>query len=140
MQLMSKILVDTNILVYGIDEDSEFFERARKIIDQEKNQLVTTSKNLVEFLAVTTKTSGYNLDNSTALEIVEEIIQGIEIIYPTQESIAIFLDLMNRYQPKGLKVHDIEIISIGLANGLHEVATFNAKDFKSIKEITLLEI
>ena len=95
---------------------------------------------MVEFLAVTTKTSVYNLDNSTALEIVEEIIQGIEIIYPTQESIAIFLDLMNRYQPKGLKVHDIEIISIGLAYGLHEVATFNAKDFKSIKEITLLKI
>ena len=49
---MSKILVDTNILVYGIDEDSAFFKRARKLLEQEKNQLVTTSKNLVEFLAV----------------------------------------------------------------------------------------
>jgi len=74
------------------------------------------------------------------LEIVEEIIQGVEIVYPTQESMAIFLDLMNRYQPKGLKVHDFEIISIGLANGLYEVATFNKKDFKPIKEISLLEV
>jgi len=122
---MSKILVDTNILVYGIDEESSFFKRARKILEQEKNQLVTTSKNLIEFLAVTTKTTGYNLDNDTALEIVEEIIQGIEIVHPTQESMAIFLDLMNRYQPKGLKVHDFEIISIGLAHGMHKVATFN---------------
>lgn len=118
---MSKILVDTNILVYGIDEDSTFFKRARKILEQERNQLVTTSKNLVEFLTVITKSSGYNLNNDTALDIVEEIIKGIEIVYPTQESLAIFLDLMNRYQPKGLKVHDFEIISIGLANGLHEV-------------------
>jgi len=137
---MSKILVDTNILVYGIDEDSSFFKRARKILEQEKYQLVTTSKNLIEFLAVTTKSSGYNLENNTALEIIEEIIQGIEIVYPTQESMAIFLDLMNRYQPKGLKVHDFEIISIGLAHGIHEVATFNIKDFKSVKEITLAEI
>ena len=66
--------------------------------------------------------------------------QGIEIVYPTQESMAIFLDLMNRYHPKGLKVHVFEIISIGLAHGIHEVATFNSKDFKSVKEITLTEI
>jgi len=137
---MNKILVDTNILVYGIDEESSFFKRARKILEQDKYQIVTTSKNLIEFLAVTTKTSGYNLNNDTALEIIEEIIQGIEIVYPRQESIAIFLDLMNRYQPKGLKVHDFEIISIGLAHELHEVATFNIKDFKSVKEISLAEI
>jgi len=137
---MSKILVDTNILVYGIDEDSTFFKRARKILEQEKYQLITTSKNLIEFLSVTTKTSGYNLDNNTALEIIDEIISGIEIVYPTQESMAILLDLMNRYQPKGLKVHDFEIISIGLAHGIQEVATFNTKDFKPVKEITLAEV
>jgi len=109
-------------------------------LEQEKNQLVTTSKNLIEFLAVTTKSSGYNLNNDTALEIVEEIITGIEIVYPTQESMAIFLDLLNRYQPKGLKIHDFEIISIGLANGIHEVATFNTRDFESVKEISLLQV
>lgn len=137
---MSKVLVDTNILVYGIDEDSTFFKRARKILEQETNQLVTTSKNLIEFLAVITKSSGYNLRNETALEITEEIIQGIDIVYPTQESMAIFLDLMNRYQPKGLKVHDFEIISIGLAHGIHQVATFNIKDFKSVKETSIIEV
>lgn len=137
---MSKILIDTNILVYGIDEDSTFFKRARKILEQETDQLVTTSKNLIEFLAVITKSLGYNLKNDTALEIVEEIIQGIDIVYPTQESLAIFLDLMNRYQPKGLRVHDFEIISIGLAHGIHKVATFNTKDFKSVKEISLAKI
>ena len=137
---MSKILIDTNILIYGIDEDSEFFNRARKILEQEENQLVTTSKNLIEFLAVTTKRSGFNLNNETVLAIVEEIIEGIEIIYPTKESLAIFLDLMDRYQPKGLKVHDLEIICIGLAHGVHEVATFNIKDFQSVKEISLTEI
>jgi len=137
---MSKVLVDTNIFVYGIDEDSAFYKRARKILEQDKYQLVTTSKNLIEFVAVITKSSGYNLNNDTALEIIEEIIQGVEIVYPTQESMAIFLDLMNRHQPKGLKVHDFEIISIGLAHGVHEVATFNTKDFKSIKEISLAEI
>ena len=74
------------------------------------------------------------------MEIIEEIILGIEIVYPTQESMAIFLDLMNQYHPKGLKIHDFEIISISLAHGVHKVATFNTKDFKSVKEISLAEI
>src|SRR5690625_3270274 len=121
---MSKILVDTNILVYGIDEDSTFFKRARKILEQEKYQLITTSKNLIEFLSVTTKTSGYNLDNNTALEIIDEIISGIEIVYPTQETMAILLDLMNRYQPKCMKVHEFIILRLCLSHGIYDGTNF----------------
>lgn len=134
---MNKILVDTNVFVYGIDQDSIYFERARQVLDESERQLVTTSKNLVEFLAVATKSTGYDLHTDLALEIFDEIIRGVEILYPTQESVAIFLELMSRYQPKGLKVHDIEIVSIGLANKVSEVATFNTKDFQSLKEVTL---
>jgi len=57
-----------------------------------------------------------------------------------QDSMAIFLELVSLYQPKGSRVHDIEIISIGLANRVYEVATFNAADFKSIREISLVSI
>ncbi|NBC64182.1 MAG: PIN domain-containing protein [Bacteroidetes bacterium] len=137
---MSRILIDTNIFIYGIDEDSNFFKRARKILDQKENQLVTTSKNLVEFLSVVTRSSGYDLSNDVALNITEEIIQGVDVMYPTQESTAILLDLISRYQPKGLKIHDFEMISIGLANGLQEVATFNEKDFGYVEEIKLFKV
>ena len=104
------------------------------------NPGVTTPKNLLEFLAVVTRNSGYNLKTELALEIFDDIIQGIEILYPTQDSLAIFLELMDRYQPNGLKVHDFEIISIGLTAGVHQVATFNEKDFKNVKEISLLAL
>lgn len=137
---MSRVLIDTNIFVYVIDEDSKYYDQAKRILDQREKQLVTTSKNLIEFLAVVTKSSGYNLNFELALEIIEEIIQSVEVIYPTQESMAIFLELVHRHSPSGLKVHDFEIISIGLAHGIHEVATFNTKDFKSIKEISLLNL
>lgn len=137
---MSKLLVDTNILVYGIDEDSQFFNQSRQILDHSENQLITTSKNLIEFLAVVTRSSGYDLETKVALEILDEIIQRVEIVYPSQDSLAIFLELSERYQPKGLKLHDFEIISIGLAAGVHDVATFNTKDFKAVKEVSLLDL
>jgi len=135
---MNRLLIDTNILVYGLDEESEYFDRSRKIINNNKYQLVTTSKNLIEFVTVATKANGYNLQATTVLDILEDILQGIEIIYPSHLSIEIFLSLFKTYQPKGLKVHDFEIMSIGLAHNIHEIATFNSKDFKGVKEITLL--
>ena len=134
---MNRVLVDTNIFVYGIDEDSIYYRQAKLILDQREKQLVTTSKNLTEFLSVVTKSSGYGLTSELALEIVEEIIQSVEVIYPSQESMAILLDLVHRYSPSGLRIHDFEIINIGLAHGIQKVATFNTKDFKSVKEITL---
>ncbi len=137
---MNRILIDTNVFVYGIDRDSKYYRQAKNIIDQRERSLVTTSKNLTEFLTVVTKPSGYNLSPELALEIVEEIIQGIEVIYPTQESMAILLELVNRYSPSGLKIHDFEIISIGLAHGIQDVATFNIEDFKLVKEISLLKL
>ena len=137
---MSKLLLDSNVLVYSIDEDSRFFSRARKVIDTTDKSLLTTSKNLAEFLSVITKSNGYDLNPQLALEILGEIIQGIEVIYPSYESTRVFLDLVQQYQPKGLKIHDFEIISIGLANGCHEFATFNTKDITLVKEISLLNI
>lgn len=137
---MSKLLIDTNILVYGIDQDSKFFQQSRDILDQSDNQLFTTSKNLLEFLAVVTRKSGYHLKPKLALQIIDDIIQSIDIIYPSQDSLAIFLELMDHYQPRGLRVHDLEIISIGLAQGIHQLATFNKKDFQEIKEISLTEL
>jgi predicted nucleic acid-binding protein len=58
---MNKLLVDTNILIYGIDEDSKFFERSCHILEYFDCQLITTSKNLVEFLTVVTHAPGYGL-------------------------------------------------------------------------------
>jgi predicted nucleic acid-binding protein len=137
---MSKLLVDTNILIYGIDEDSKFFDQSRNILDHSDYQLVTTSKNLVDFLTVVTRASGYDFKTDRALEILDEIIQIVQIIYPSQDSLAILLELTRRYQPSGLKIHDYEIISIGLAAGIYDVATFNKKDFQAVNEITLLDL
>lgn len=50
---MNKILVDTNVLIYSIDEDSKYFDSAQKIFSEEL-ELYTTSKNLSEFLTVVT--------------------------------------------------------------------------------------
>lgn len=138
--MSNDLLIDTNILVYAIDEDSQFYATSRSVLQQKNKTLFTTSKNLTEFLTVITRSSGYGLSSEIALNFLQKLIQQLEIIYPTPDSLAIFLELVTQYQPSGLKLHDFEIISIALANGISEIATFNKKDFQIITEITLLEL
>lgn len=113
---MNSILVDTNVLIYAIDEDSVYFEQARDIISRSDLNLYTTSKNLSELMI---------------------FFSIFTILSPTEKSYRVLIDLLKHYQPIGLQIHDFEIASIGLAYGIDRIATMNEKDFKKIAEIEL---
>lgn len=137
--LMNRILVDTNVLVYSIDEDSKFNSRAIKLLTNQKYDLYTTSKNLSEFLVVLTKGIEVPLTIKEAVDLLEGLMANLTILYPSKYSYRQFKKLVLKYKPRGLKIHDFEIVSIGLENGIKQVATINIKDFKSINELHLIE-
>ena len=62
----------------------------------------------------------------------------MQILYADKNSSEIFKELLLKYKPLGLKIHDFEIISIGLANDISNFYTANIKDFKMISEINLI--
>ena len=72
-----------------------------------------------------------------ALSVIDDLKLLLTVLYPTEKSYDILLGLLSKYQPAGLKIHDFEIVSIGLANQVEQIATFNTKDFASIREIHL---
>jgi len=43
---MSKILVDTNVFIYAFDESSQFHKKTVAILENEENELFTTTKNI----------------------------------------------------------------------------------------------
>lgn len=132
---MSKLLLDTNVLIYSIDKDSKYFTKAHNIFS-DQYELYTTSKNLSEFLSVITRIPN-PLSLKDALLVIEDFTNVMTILYPDAESFLIFKDLLERYQPIGLQIHDYEILSIGLSNQITSIATFNEKDFNKVKEIKL---
>lgn len=136
---MNKILVDTNVLIYSIDEDSIFHTLSKKLIQNTNYSLYTTSKNLSEFLVVLTRGSEVSVSIEDALKTLENLIAVFTILYPSEASTNIFKELLSEYRPKGLKIHDFEIVSIGLQNGIKNVATINKDDFKGIKEIEVVD-
>ena len=136
--MSDRILIDTNILIYSIDVDSKFHHKSIKLLLNPDNELYTTSKNISEFLVVLTRAESIKITVLEALDILSELLINITILYPTEQTQNIFYKLLKKYTPTGLRIHDFEIVSIALANGIKNIATQNISDFKNIEEIKIV--
>ena len=134
------VLIDTNILIYSIDVDSKFHERALNLLQNPTLDLFTTSKNISELLVVLTRSDQIKLSTSECLDIIKDILVDIHILFPNEATFSIFQNLINKYNPRGLWIHDVEIASIGIAYGITQIATNNVSDFKRIEEIEIIQI
>jgi predicted nucleic acid-binding protein len=138
--MSDRILIETNVLIYAIDADSRFHQQAIQLIQNPNYDLYTTSKNLSEFLVVLTRTETIKIDTVKALDILKVLISNLNVLYPSEESYQKFIELLGKYRPRGLRIHDFEIISIALTSGITQIATQNIDDFKSIGEISITQL
>ena len=118
---MNKILLDTNVLIYAIDADSKYHKKSLELINDSTLSLYTTSKNISEFLVVLTRTEAVRIEVQEALEILLDLLLNIIVLYPTERSSEVFYNLLKKYNPSGLRIHDFEIISIGLSYGIRKI-------------------
>lgn len=132
---MSKILIDTNVMIYALDNHSKYFRQANNISEDDNNTNYTTSKNILEFFAVASK---LKFDSQTVKTFYSELKQNFIILFPTLESLTLFEHLIDKYKPNGNKVFDIELVSIILINSIKQIATFNQKDFENIDEVSII--
>ncbi len=130
-------MVDTNLLAYSVDEESAFFERADQLLYHSGYELFTTSKNIAEYLCAMTRIDGAGALPEVLAD-VQDFKKSITILYPNKGSSTIFEKLLLKYMPAGKRIHDFEIIAIGLANGITQIATVNTKDFKGVEEISII--
>jgi predicted nucleic acid-binding protein len=138
---MNRILVDTNVLVYAVDEASAFHAAAERVLENPEHSLFTTSKNLSEFLVVLTRGVAAPVSIEDALLLLlEDLMADFTVLYPNASSQRVLARLLRKYRPKGLKIHDFEIMSIVLDNGIRRIATVNKDDFKTVEEIELVDI
>lgn len=130
---MNRVVVDTNVFIYDFDKSSAHHLHAKKILISTDIELFVTTKNISEFFAVCSKNRS---DFKLTIKYHQEILTNLIVLYPSQQSLQIFESLISIYRPIGNKVFDLEIVSIMLANNIHQIATFNNKDFEAIKEIS----
>ena len=95
---MSKLFLDTNILVYAIDADSQYHTIARDLLLSSDHELFTSMKNLSEFLAAVTRFGDPPLPVDNALDAVESFTNLCTILYATPQSTQRFYQLLREYQ------------------------------------------
>lgn len=80
MSKILKILLDTHILIYAIDEDS----KSQELLYNSNFELFTSFKNLSEFLSVVTKVSINPQITEDELVVIEDSTNILIILYPTE--------------------------------------------------------
>lgn len=136
---MSKTyFIDTNVFIYALDQDSSYHLWARRYINDENIVRVTAAKNLTELVAVLTKGGSYSLSHREVLDIVRTISSSCLIYHSDSVTFNIFVDLVEKFKPIGVRAHDFEIASIALGNGVTDFVTANRRDFVKIRELNLV--
>ena len=139
------IFIDTNILIYANNKDSNLCDLAR----QKLNDLSETGSSFIisdqvirEYLVIMTR-PGYiekPVSSISALEDIERMLKEFVLIFPDQDSLKNLMDLVSKYEIKGKRIHDTAIVSLMLSNGIKDILTNNIDDFKSFHEIKVLSL
>jgi len=95
---MNKVLVDTNILIYALDDKSEFHSSALAVLQHKDYRIYICTKNISEFFAVCTK---LKYTQGAIFDFYEDVKTSTDILYPDSNSLRLFESLLMRYQPRG---------------------------------------
>lgn len=138
-------LIDTNILVYRADHNSDFYEPSVNLIQQGMKgeiALCLSPQNLAEFYAVITdqKRVTNPLSPMDARAEVEKYFksQNIRKIYQTKDLLPKLLELMDKYQITRQQIFDLQLVAMMLINDVTQIYTFNRKHFEPYQEIQVL--
>lgn len=134
---MNKRILDTNVLIYGMDAQSRYHAAALSILTDPAYALSISTKVVAEFFAVCSK---LKVSHADALKFFHEVKKNVDVLFPDAVSMGHFEQLIQKYQPVGNRVFDLEIVSVAMANSVPEIATANHSDFAGVTEIRVLPL
>jgi predicted nucleic acid-binding protein len=138
----SLIGIDTNILVYFLNSESVYHEKAKTFIESLTSKRISgviTWQNLSEMYAVVTDGKRFPrpMTASQAVNVIESLLENenIKLVLPVTDTKKTFLNSLLGIKPKGQKVHDVFLAATFLSNGVTTLITQNTKDFLGIKSL-----
>ena len=138
-------LIDTNVLVYAINKDSQFHIESKNLFEFAMNTNVNaylSTNNLLEFLAIVTDRK--RIENPLSVGQAEAVIEiilnsNINIINPDKSSIIKAIEISKELEIKGQKIFDLILVGMMEVNDISTIVTYNTKDFTKIKEIDVIK-
>ena len=133
----NKVLVDTNILVYAHDLDSEknlvAAETLKKILAS--REAVLSIQNLAEFCRVSLEKTTKTAASDVMKKIVRDLSNSSKIIYYDAYVIESALEIKEKYE---LHFFDSLLAAAMLQENVKTIMTENEKDFKKISWLKVI--
>lgn len=143
---LSKIFLDTNVLLYQTFEDIDTAKHAvvndtLRILNNQGHDLCISPQILREFIALATNNTILKtpLGNTDLFLKISEFESNFTMLFETPQSWEVLKDLCQRCSVKKHLIHDANIASIVIAYGLDWLWTFNTKDFQPFADIRLFQ-
>jgi len=128
--------VDTNVMLAATDTARESYDKAVRFFEtglEGSERLFSNGQVFREYLVVATRPpdrNGLGLAPHDALANLKRFRQCLSLLEET-DAVAIRLaDLVAKYDLKGKRIHDANIVATMLENGLRRIRTENVGDFE----------
>ncbi|MGL6341005.1 MAG: type II toxin-antitoxin system VapC family toxin [Waterburya sp.] len=137
-------LIDTNILLRSCQPDHPMYFVALEAVEtllKKEEMLYVSPQNIVEFWNVCTRPLDKNGLGMTPTETSTEVTR-FEALIPMKPDVPNihqqWRTLVTKYAVKGVNVHDARLVAFCLVHGLTHILTFNDRDFRRYKELTVV--
>jgi predicted nucleic acid-binding protein len=139
------VFVDTSVLLAATDPQRSSHSRALAVFEvwPADHTLVMSGQILREYLVVATRpvsSNGLDLGIADALKNAEALSRRAALL-DEDESVRLRLrQLVSRYDIRGARLHDANILATMLARGVRQILTENAQDFEFCSEVEVLAL
>lgn len=140
-------LLDTNVLVYALDKESDFHGASRTLLLRAADKswperLCTTPQVLAEFFAVVTNPRRVRHPRTPleALAAIEQftLLPNLCVLPIPVDVVLRWGALVREQQLSASRVFDAQLAATILANGVHRIYTFDHKHFECFAELEVL--
>lgn len=142
----TKVLVDTNVLLEATDEGRRFHAQAlslfRNAFDDGVDLFLGTQV-LREYLVVATRpieNNGLGMTTDFALDNVKRFQKRASLIAETLQSGGLFVEWVGKYQIRGKRLHDLQILATASVAGMHALITANEKDYPESTPVSIVAL
>lgn len=134
---MTRILLDSNVLIYSLTVGAPKQKKAQEFIQKQSDYICVTHQNITETLKVLTQHQPADMHNHS-LESILAVTEHLSFITPQPQTAELFIQLVKNYNRYGKRVFDTYLAATALSHNITTIATDNVRDFQMFEELTII--
>lgn len=133
--------IDTNVLLSATDIDRAAHKQSQELLQRGLDgelRIFACGQVLREYLVVATRpieNNGLGLKPKKAIDNIQSFRRCFRLLDENNATSRRLVSLIESHKLKGKRIHDANIVSIMIENGLNQIFTLNPGDFKTFTEL-----